>query len=251
MSRTPRLRPYHSILAIAGVSSVLLLSGCGSKSSSTVAGGTVQNAHTVTVHGTGIVKATPDVLEIVFGAEGNATTAKAALDQVGTASDAIVKLAKSNKVDKEDIQSSQIYLSPTYDYTDGTSRITGYTASVTITVTLRDTDRASDLLDAAATAAGNALRLRGMTWSVDDPSKALEDARVAAMEDAKTRAETLAKSGGAKLGKVLTIGESSQSVSPPMYDTSGGKGESASPGVAIEAGTSAISVNVDVVYELD
>jgi hypothetical protein len=90
-----------------------------------------------------------------------------------------------------------------------------------------------------------------MTWSVDDPSKALNDARIAAMDDAKARAETLAKSGGAALGKVLTISESSQSVTPPVYDTSGGKGEAASPGVAVEAGTSAISVNVDVVYEIN
>jgi hypothetical protein len=241
----------QTTLAVGAVGALLLLSACGSSDSSGSASVGGQNAHTVTVHGVGIVKAVPDVLDIVFAAEGNASTAKAALDQVGSASDAIVKLAKSNKVDKKDIQSSQIYLSPTYDYNDGTSRISGYVASVTITVTLRDPDRASGLLDAAATAAGNSLRLRGMTWSVEDPSKALDDARVAAMEDAKSRAETLTKSGGAKLGKVLTINESSQSVTPPIYDTSGGKGESASPGVAVEAGSESIMVNVDVVYEID
>ena len=241
----------QTTLAVGAVGALLFLSACGSSGSSSATPGVVQNAHTVTVHGTGIVRAVPDVLDIVFAAEGNASTAKAALDQVGSASDAIVKLAKSNKVDKKDIQSSQIYLSPTYDYNDGTSRIVGYVASVTITVTLRDPDRAPGLLDAAATEAGNSLRLRGMTWSVDDPSKALEDARVAAMADAKARAQTLTESGGAKLGKVLSISESSQSVSPPVYDTSGGKGESASPGVAVEAGTESITVNVDVVYEID
>ena len=245
-----RVRRGGRVLALA-VGGLLLLASCSDSED----GGTSPNGtpitHTVSVHGMGIVKAVPDVLDIVFAAEGNAITAKAALDQVGSASDAIVKLAKSNKVDSKDIQSSQIYLMPTYDYVDGTSKINGYTASITITVTLRETDRASALLDAAATAAGNALRLRGMTWKVDDPSKALEDARVAAMEDAKARAATLAKSGGVGLGKVLTINESSQSVTPPVWDITWSKDESATPGIAVEAGTETITVNVDVVFELD
>ena len=97
---------------------------------------------------------------------------------------------------------------------------------------------------------GNALRLRGITWTVDDPSKALEDARSAAMQDAKSRAETLAKSGGVDLGKVLSIVESSQNVSPPVYE-GGSKDESAAPGISVEPGTEAIGVNVDVVYELN
>jgi hypothetical protein len=205
----------------------------------------------VTVHGVGIVKVTPDVLDIVFGAEDTATSAKDALDTVGMASDAIVKLAKKSGVDKKDIQSTQINLSPNYDYSSGTSRVTGYTASVTIDVTLRSPSKAPGLLDDASAAAGDSLRLRGMNWSVDDPSKALSDARVAAMADAKDRASTLSRSAGASLGKVLSIAESSQSVAPPAWDTStGGKESGAGSPVAIEAGTEQITVNVDVVYNL-
>ncbi|CAB4694130.1 unannotated protein [freshwater metagenome] len=250
METGQQVRRGGQVLALL-VGGLLLLSSCSDSNDQDATSTGTQITHTVSVHGMGIVKVVPDVLDIVFAAEGNAATAKVALDQVGSASDAIVRLAKSNKVDSKDLQSSQIYLMPTYDYVDGTSKISGYTASITITVTLRDTDRASGLLDAAANAAGNALRLRGMTWKVDDPSKALEDARVAAMGDAKARATTLAKSGGIGLGKVLTINESSQSVAPPVWDNSGGKDESASPGIAVEAGTETITVNVDVVFELD
>lgn len=208
------------------------------------------NANTISVHGMGTVRVEPDVLDIVFAAEGNALTAKAAYDQMAGASEQIAKVVKDAGVDKKDIQSSQIYLNPTYDYTEGRTRLTGYTASITITVRLRKTEKASDILDGAAAVTGDALRLRGMSWSVDDPSKALDEARTAAMKDAQARAETLAKAGGADLGRVITIVESSQNVSPPPFD-GGSKDEGAGPSVVIEPGTESIVVNVDVIYEID
>lgn len=208
------------------------------------------NANTISVHGMGTVRVEPDVLDIVFAAEGNALTAKAAYDQMAGASEQIAKVVKDAGVDKKDIQSSQIYLNPTYDYTDGRTRLTGYTASITITVRLRKPEKASDILDGAAAVTGDALRLRGMSWSVDDPSKALDEARTAAMKDAQARAETLAKAGGADLGRVITIVESSQNVSPPPFD-GGSKDEGAGPSVVIEPGTESIVVNVDVIYEID
>ena len=179
-----------------------------------------------------------------------ALTAKAAYDEMAAASEQIAKVVKDAGVDKKDIQSSQIYLNPTYDYTDGRTRLTGYTASITITVRLRKPEKASDILDGAAAVTGDALRLRGMSWSVDDPSKALDEARTAAMKDAQARAETLAKAGGADLGRVITIVESSQNVSPPPFD-GGSKDEGAGPSVVIEPGTESIVVNVDVIYEID
>ena len=131
-------------------------------------------------------------------------------------------------------------------------RITGYTASVAITATLRKPEKAGDIIEQSSTVAGNSLRLSSLAWTVDDPSQALDDARKAAMEDARNRATTLTKSGGVKLGDVISITESSQSVAPPVYEASSGdKGESGSPAIPIEAGTETITVNVDVVYALD
>jgi len=237
------------VLLAAAAGLLVLLPAC-SDNDSTSSPQSAPNANTISVHGIGTVRVEPDVLDIVFAAEGNALTAKAAYDEMAAASEQIAKVVKDAGVDKKDIQSSQIYLNPTYDYTDGRTRLTGYTASITITVRLRKPEKASDILDGAAAVTGDALRLRGMSWSVDDPSKALDEARTAAMKDAQARAETLAKAGGADLGRVITIVESSQNVSPPPFD-GGSKDEGAGPSVVIEPGTESIVVNVDVIYEID
>jgi uncharacterized protein YggE len=60
------------------------------------------------------VEVTPDVLQVVFAAEGNALTVKDAMAIVAKAGTAVTDTLKSNDVDKKDIQSSQIFLNPTY-----------------------------------------------------------------------------------------------------------------------------------------
>lgn len=246
-----RIRRRVLVAVTSLAAAALVLPACSNTESS--GNSTSQEpVHAVTVHGVGIVEVTPDVLQLVFGAEGNASSVKDAMDIVAKASTALTDTLKSNDVDKKDIQSSQINLSPIYDYSNSTYRITGYTASINITAKLRKPDKAGDIISQATDVAGNALRLRGMSWIVDDPSKSLEQARTAAMEDAKDRAVTLTKAGDAKLGDVISINESSQSVAPPVWDgSSGDKGEAVAPAISIEAGTETITVNVDVVYALD
>ncbi|MEY4373172.1 MAG: hypothetical protein RL219_1941 [Actinomycetota bacterium] len=250
--RTTTMRSTSRVLAaVLGVGALATLVAC-SDESSTGATQSPAPAHAVTVNGVGIVKVVPDVLDLSFGSEAFAPTAVAALTTAGNSADAMVKYLKSADVDAKDIRTSQVFLSPTYDYNDGTSRITGYQASVTIDVRMRDTSKATALLDGLSGIAGNTLRLRSMAWAVDDPSAALDDARSAAMKDAINRASVLAKAGDVRLGDVISISESSQSVQPPSYDRpTDDKGEGASPNVPFEPGTESITVNVAVVVELD
>jgi hypothetical protein len=92
-----------------------------------------------------------------------------------------------------------------------------------------------------------------MTWEIDDPSTALSTARNAAVTDAATRANELAKAAGAKLGSVVSIGESAQSVVPRPIDatTSMDKAAGSSASIAVQSGSQTVTVDVDVVYSLD
>lgn len=250
--RTTSVRSVSRVLtAVLGVGALVALAACSDDDSNGVAQ-SPSPVHAVSVSGVGIVKVVPDVLDLGFGSEAFAPTAVAALTNAGNSADAMVKYLKSAGVDAKDIRTSQVSLSPTYDYNDGTSRITGYQATVTIDVRMRDTTKATSLLDGLSGIAGNTLRLRSMVWAVDDPSAALDDAREAAMKDAINRASVLAKAGDVRLGDVISITESSQSVQPPSYDRpTDGKGEGGSPSVPFEPGTESITVNVAVVIELD
>ena len=93
METGQQVRRGGQVLALL-VGGLLLLSSCSDSNDQDATSTGTQITHTVSVHGMGIVKVVPDVLDIVFAAEGNAATAKVALDQVGSASDAIVRLAK-------------------------------------------------------------------------------------------------------------------------------------------------------------
>jgi uncharacterized protein YggE len=239
------------VVALVGIGGVAALASCSDDDNSG-SSESAAPAQVITVSGVGIVKVVPDVLDLSVGSEANAPTATAALTTAGNSANEMVKYLKSKGIDAKDIRTSQVFLSPTWDYSDGTSRITGYQATVSVEVRIRKTDTATALLDGLTGIAGNTLRLRSLAWSVDDPSKALDQAREAAMKDALNRASVLAKAGGVRTGDVLSITESSQSVLPPIYDgPSGDKGEGASPSVPFEPGTESITVNVSVIIELD
>lgn len=247
--RVPALRGIT--VAVLGLGLVAGLASCNEDNGSSVTQ-PPGPAQVVTVSGVGIVKVVPDVLDLSVGSEAFAPTATAALTNAGNSANEMVKYLKSKGIDAKDIRTSQVFLSPTWDYGNGTSRITGYQASVNVEVRIRKTETATALLDGLTGIAGNTLRLRSLAWSVDDPSKALDQAREAAMKDAINRAEVLAKAGDVRLGDVVSITESSQSVMPPVYDgSSGDKGEGATPNVPVEPGTESISVNVSVIIEID
>ncbi|MFM8529377.1 MAG: SIMPL domain-containing protein, partial [Ilumatobacteraceae bacterium] len=106
-------RRRSRVLLLATAAGVLALLPACSDNDSTSNPQTAPNANTISVHGTGTVKVEPDVLDIVFAAEGNALTAKAAYDQMAAASEKIASTVKDAGVEKKDIQSSQIYLNPT------------------------------------------------------------------------------------------------------------------------------------------
>ena len=74
-----------------------------------------------------------------------------------------------------------------------------------VSVTLRDLDKIGDAIDDGL--AAGATTLDGVTFRVDDPAKAQEQARKQAMTQAKSIADTLASSAGVSIKGVASISE--------------------------------------------
>jgi uncharacterized protein YggE len=94
-------------------------------------------------------------------------------------------------------------------------KLSGYSVSNQVNVTIREIGKVGDVLDrvvaAGATDAGN------VSFLVSDASKALDQAREAAIADARRKAEVYARAAGVTLGRVVSIEEESGSSSPvPM-----------------------------------
>jgi uncharacterized protein YggE len=79
-------------------------------------------------------------------------------------------------------------------------------------------------------------------------AKPLVEARVNAMDDARTKAETYAKALNVRLGRVLAVTELDRGHRPmPMMARAASSAETAPP---IEAGTNEIAARVTVMWEL-
>jgi uncharacterized protein YggE len=74
-------------------------------------------------------------------------------------------------------------------------------------VKIRDMDKTGTIIDAVAAAGGNNTIINGISFSVEKPELSYSQARKAAMEDARAKAEDLAKLANVALGKATYISE--------------------------------------------
>jgi uncharacterized protein YggE len=200
----------------------------------------------VTVVGRGEVKGKPDTATIQIGVETEAAVAKDALAKNTDEATALQAKLKELGVAEADIQTSNFSIYPTYG-TDG-RQITGYHVSNSVVVKIRALDKAGTLLDQVVQVGANSVS--SISFSVDDPKALLSQAREQAMQDARARAELLAKAGGAAVGDVLVITEN-VGAQPPMPLAMPMAAEAAdSKAVPVQPGEQSFGIDVQVTYQL-
>jgi len=164
---------------------------------------------TITVVGIGRVTLVPDIAKINVGAQASAGTVAEAKAEVDRQMAAIVSVLKEMGIADKDIQTSQYsiyYQQEPVLREGGTSDTQGaYHVSNMLDVTVRDVEKAGDVLDAVVEAGAN--QVYGVSFTVSDDAKWQSQARANAMADAKARALELAGLAEIGLGQVLTISE--------------------------------------------
>ena len=206
-------------------------------------------ARGITVSGQGTVTAKPDTANLSLGVSVLAGTARDARDEAAAAMNKLLDSIKGNGIDEKDINTTQFSLSPEYDYSGGrTPRLTGYRVTNTVSVKVRDLDRAPEVIDEAVDAVGDPLQIGGISFTVDDPKSLLSDARAKAMADAQAKAQQLAQLGGVGLGKPIAISETSGGLPPPIFFGTARLQEAAAASTPIQPGQLEISVSVQVTY---
>jgi uncharacterized protein len=200
----------------------------------------------VSVSATGSVVAVPDTAYITAGVLTEADTARDALSRNNVATAKLIDGLKAAGISPKDIQTSQLNVSPRYTQPrDGRpATISGYMVSNQVRITVRDVKRLGEILDQAITLGAN--QMHGIAFEVSTAESLKDDARKAAMQNARRRAELYATAAGAQLGEVLRIAEDVRDVSGPMLQ----KGRVAMGAVPVEAGTQTLEVEVHVTYAL-
>ncbi len=199
----------------------------------------------ITVVGNGEVQATPDTAQVQIGVETNAATTQEALNQNNQQVANIIARIQELGVAEADIQTSNFNIYANYD--ENGRQVTGYTVSNIVTVTIRNLTQTGTLLDQVVQAGAN--RIYGITFSVDDPSQLLVQAREQAVADARAKAQQLAQNSNASIGEILVITENIGSVPPvPMLGRADvGQGASQVP---VQPGEQTFTAQVQVTFEL-
>jgi uncharacterized protein YggE len=160
----------------------------------------------VLVSGTGFVTGRPDVLTVQMGVETQGPTVDRALDLANQAQSRLRDGFTKGGIPERDLQTSGLSIYPQYAK-DG-RRISGYQVSEQLSVKLRDLARAGAVISRAAAAGGDATRISGLSFDIEDDSALLAQARRKAFDEAKAKAELYAQASGRGLGRVVSINES-------------------------------------------
>jgi uncharacterized protein len=200
----------------------------------------------VSVVGHGEVKGAPDTATVQIGVETEAATAKDALAHNSAEAQAVQEKLTKLGVDAKDIQTNNFSINPTYG-SDG-RQVTGYHVSNMVTVKIRQLDQAGALLDQVVQAGANSIY--GMSFSVENPEALLDQARKAAIENAKARATQLAGASGAAIGDVLVINENVGAQPIPMPMMARAEGAPADQAAPVQPGQQTLSVDVQVTFGL-
>lgn len=205
---------------------------------------TTQKTDTFSVMGQGTVSVSPDVAVVNAGVTVSAGTVKQAQNELNTKINAVSSAIKKLGVSDKDIQTSNYSVYPQYDYQAG-QKITGYQASSSLMIKVRDIEKANEVIDAAT--ANGANQVSGISFEVDDKTKAENEAREKAVSEARRKAEDAARIAGFKLGKVINYAESFGGEPRPILMME----KAVDSATQVEPGTNEITVTVTLSFQID
>jgi len=203
------LRKVLSAITVAAVAGVVALAIPANGA------GTAENRY-ITVTGVGTVSVVPDAIRFNATVSTIGSTNAAALSGASKSAAAVRAALKTVGIATKDIRSANISVYPEYNWTQETgTKITGYRASQSFDVLVRTASKAGGIIEAVVNAGGDSVQLGGVMPTTLNPSAATEDARAAAVANAKSKASSYARLLGTSIGKVLSLEEQSS----PVYST--------------------------------
>lgn len=196
-------------------------------------------ARSITASGIGSVTTVPDRAHFSFGVQAQSRTASQALEAADVQLRRVVAALRQAGIVQADIQTEQIALSPQNSEDGGA--IVGYTAVSSISVRVRNLDRAGPVVDAAVAAGAN--QVYGPSLTRSDQGALYRSALRAAYADARAKAEALAGAAGVTLGAMTATVEGGGSVPMPL-----GAARAEDAKATVEPGTQAIQASVSVTF---
>jgi len=240
----PALRRFAPLFAVLALGTAVVVGGSAPVRA---APGDPPADAGVVVQGVGTATATPDVLHVTVGVEAGAAGVDDALKAANAAAGKVLDALHAAGVADADLQTRNVHVYPRYG--GNGQDITGYTAGQDVAVTLRDLGTAGATIGTAVAAGGDAARLQGVAYELDDDAALRSKARELAFADARATAEQYAKLAGRQLGDVVLLREQ-VTPSGPVPMAAGDAATSTASAVPISPGTTEVTVTAEVRWSL-
>jgi uncharacterized protein YggE len=198
------------------------------------------------VTGFGAVAASPNIAELYLTVETIQVSVTKAREIVGRASDQLRRaLTTVHDVSPSDIETRNFRIQPEYDYRSSKTVLLGYRVTNSMVIKVRDLDSIGGVIDDAAAAAGNSLRVNSIQFTVDDAVELEIEARTIAIENALDKSDQFATATGVTRGDLLYI---SESYSPSPKFAMATTRAMAEPSTVITPGKLEITVTVQAIF---
>ncbi|HEY0072437.1 MAG TPA: SIMPL domain-containing protein [Chloroflexia bacterium] len=214
----------------------------------TSAGLGVSDQPRISVRGSGVVSAKPDMANLQVGVSIQDPSLETAQSEAAGKMEALVQQLMAAGIDEKDINTTQYNVEPVMDYRDGQSpTVTGFRVTNVVEVKIRDLSKASKLIDDLVKSGANTIY--GLSFGFSDPSALMKQAREAAVKDAREKAEQLAGLNGVALGAVLVVDDGGANVPPPAIEAKVANMAAQDAALPpINPGQQEVRVEVSVVY---
>ncbi len=206
----------------------------------------------ITVRGVGSVSAAPDMAIIRVGVQTKDMNATKALKENSTRMNALFTAILGNdkfKLVKANLQTSQFSIQPAWLYDNNIRVFEGYTVTNSLTIKVCDLNVIGNIIKTVVEHGGNAARINGITFTIEDRTALEIKARKKAVLDAMAKAKQLAETAGTHVGSLKSISETSSWQWPRIpYNSSRHVGDERSPPIA--AGEQTVSITVNAVFKI-
>lgn len=217
---------------------------------------------TISVSGEGEAIAVPDIARFSFSVTEKGVDAKTTQDAASTKINELMAALKEAGVEEKDIKTEYYNLYPTYRYEDrvcpmgsfycpgGEQVEDGYEVTQSLAIKVRDLDKAGELL--ALVGSKGATNISSLEFTLDDSSVLKDEARAAAIADAKAKAEVLADDLDVRIVKMVGYFEDDGMVTPyyGMGGTMMEKDAMQSAAPSVPAGENTTTSRVTITYQV-
>ena len=210
----------------------------------------------ILVTGEGHAELAPDMAILALTVTREAETARDALDANSDAMAEVLTAMKAAGIRENDLQTSGFSIQPRYfrppvkpSGEREAPQISGYIVRNSLTVRVRDIGAVGTILDKSVSLGVN--EGGSISFTNDDPSEAITQARTLAVKNAMTKAKTLADAAGIKTGRILEISEYASNPRPmhmAQADMAVARSGSAVP---VAAGENSYTVTVNISIEIE